>query len=156
LLVRNRRRNGFTDWSTPGGVIDESDVTVLDGLTREVEEETGLHVRSWEGPLYAVRAEAVDLGWTMRCEVYRAVEFDGALTVADPDGIVIEALFVPHADCHSLLADCLEWVREPLAEWLSHRWGASEPRDYRYDVRGTTLDSFEVVRSASPRPPGAR
>src|SRR5262245_54060280 len=39
LLVRNVRRGGFEDWSTPGGVIDAEDADVLAGLTREVEEE---------------------------------------------------------------------------------------------------------------------
>ena len=62
LLVCNRRRNGLTDWSTPGGVIDATDPTLLDGLTREVAEETGLVVTAWEGPLYEVRATAVEHG----------------------------------------------------------------------------------------------
>ena len=56
LLVRNQRRGGFEDWSTPGGVIDAEDADLLAGLTREVEEETGLVVREWSGPLYEVRA----------------------------------------------------------------------------------------------------
>src|SRR5690606_19299374 len=54
LLVRNQRRGGHTDWSTPGGVIDDTDADVLAGLTREVQEETGLRVTAWEGPLYEV------------------------------------------------------------------------------------------------------
>ena len=54
LLVRNQRRGGYEDWSTPGGVIDADDGSLLDGLTREVEEETGLRVTCWEGPLYEV------------------------------------------------------------------------------------------------------
>ena len=41
LLVQNRRRDGRLDWSPPGGVIDTGE-TLLDGLTREVEEEIGL------------------------------------------------------------------------------------------------------------------
>ena len=56
LLVRNLRRGGLEDWSTPGGVIDADDADLLAGLTREVEEETGLRVREWSGPLYEVRA----------------------------------------------------------------------------------------------------
>ena len=39
LLVRNQRRNGATDWSTPGGVIDATDASLRAGLAREVEEE---------------------------------------------------------------------------------------------------------------------
>ena len=55
LLVRNRRRDGSHDWSTPGGVIEEGE-DLLVGLAREVEEETGLVVTEWAaGPLYEVR-----------------------------------------------------------------------------------------------------
>jgi 8-oxo-dGTP diphosphatase len=146
LLVRNQRRGGATDWSPPGGVIDVTDHSLRAGLTREVEEETGLRVRSWEGPLYEVHAEAVDLGWRMRCEVHRAVEFDGELTVEDPDGIVIDAAFVPVDACADRLAACLQWVREPLTDWLTGRWGPTDRRGYRYDVRGSSLDDFEVLQ----------
>jgi 8-oxo-dGTP diphosphatase len=149
LLVCNRRRNGSLDWSTPGGVIDATDASVLEGLTREVEEETGLVVGGWEGPLYEVVAVAVDLGWEMRCEVHRAVEFGGSLRVDDPDGIVIDAGFFPPSGVDARLAECFRWVREPLVEWLAHRWESTEPRGFRYDVRGTTLDSLEVVRATT-------
>jgi 8-oxo-dGTP diphosphatase len=61
LLVRNERRGGHSDWTTPGGVIDADDQSLLDGLTREVYEETGLRVTAWEGPLYEVNAVARDM-----------------------------------------------------------------------------------------------
>ena len=104
LLVRNQRRNGATDWSTPGGVIDATDATLRAGLAREVEEETGLRVTEWEGPLYEVRATAVEMGWVMRCEVHRALAFEGDLVVDDPDGIVIEATFAAADACTEFLA----------------------------------------------------
>src|SRR3954470_20516026 len=81
LLVCNRRRNGSLDWSTPGGVIDPTDESILHGLAREVAEETGLVVTEWEGPLYEVRATAPAMGWSLRCEVHRAVAFAGDLVV---------------------------------------------------------------------------
>ena len=118
LLVRNRRRNGRFDWSTPGGVIDATDDTIVEGLTREVQEETGLRVSAWEGPLYEVHAVASDLGWSMHCEVYRAIVYEGELRVDDPDGIVVEAAFFPIAEAAALLNDCMQWVREPLADWI--------------------------------------
>jgi 8-oxo-dGTP diphosphatase len=148
LLVRNERRGGRSDWTTPGGVIDAEDASLLAGLTREVEEETGLRVRRWEGPVYEVTASAVDLGWRMRCEVYRALEYDGELRVEDPDGIVVEAAFLEPVDCHHRLDGCARWVAEPLAEWLEERWGPAGVRGYHYEVRGTTFTELQVDRAA--------
>ncbi len=149
LMVRNRRRGGSSDWSTPGGVIDDADASLLAGLAREVEEETGIRVRRWEGPVYEVRAVAPDLGWSMRCEVHRAVEFDGELSVDDPDGIVVEAAFVPHAACRALLDECARWVAEPLGEWLAERWGPADSRGYHYEVHGTARADLRVHRASA-------
>jgi len=149
LLVRNQRRNGATDWSTPGGVIDATDESLLHGLAREVQEETGLLVTAWEGPLYEVRAVAPELGWAMRCEVHRAVDYEGALRIDDPDGIVVDACFALDERCSDLLDSCAQWVREPLADWLVHRWGPGESRAYTYDVLGASRDALQVVRTDS-------
>jgi 8-oxo-dGTP pyrophosphatase MutT (NUDIX family) len=148
LLVRNVRRGGFEDWSTPGGVIDAGDESVVAGLTREVEEETGLQVREWSGPLYEVHAFAPDMGWRMRCEVHHAIKFDGDLRVDDPDGIVVEASFVPADACSGHLEACAPWVREPLQEWLQFRWEPGSGRDFHYEVRGATRETMDVVRTA--------
>jgi 8-oxo-dGTP diphosphatase len=157
LLVRNQRRGGFEDWSTPGGVIDAEDASLLAGLTREVEEETGLRVDEWSGPLYEVHAVAPDMGWRMHCEVHLAVGFEGELRVEDPDGIVVEAAFVPAGECIDRLASCALWVREPLCAWLSERWDADAQRAFCYEVRGTTRDAMRVVRreTTAKRPEGS-
>jgi 8-oxo-dGTP diphosphatase len=146
LLVKNRRRSGTSDWSPPGGVIDDDDVSVVAGLTREVEEETGLRVAAWDGPVYEVRAVASGLGWSMRCEVYVAQGYEGELRLADPDGIVVDAAFVPLHECGDRLAECHPWVREPLAEWLVGRW--TNRRGFAYELHGTAIGSIEIVRSA--------
>ena len=145
LLVQNLRRNGALDWSPPGGVVEVHDgESVVDGLTREVAEETGITVRQWEGPIYQVEALAAGLGWHLKVEVHRAVQFDGQLRVADPDGIVVDARFVPLGLCDQHLADGHVWVREPLNAWLAERW--TEARSYRYRLDGDRIGAIEVVR----------
>lgn len=143
LLVRNQRRNGTLDWTPPGGVIDEGE-ELLAGLAREVEEETGLVVTSWRGPLYEIHAEAPGLGWRLRVEAWLAVEFTGELRVADPDGIVVDARFVCVDDCGGHLSGGHPWVAEPLSDWLAERWDGT--RRYGYHVDGTELPSLVVTR----------
>ncbi|HMC43310.1 MAG TPA: NUDIX hydrolase [Acidimicrobiales bacterium] len=145
LLVQNRRRDGSLDWSPPGGVIEVGEgEAVLDGLTREVEEESGILVRAWQGPVWVVEAEAQDMGWHLRVEVHRAVEFDGELRVGDPDGIVVDARFVPLGDCRAWLASTWLPTHEPLVAWLSERW--TESRSYHYRVDGAGRDAMTIVR----------
>jgi 8-oxo-dGTP pyrophosphatase MutT (NUDIX family) len=130
-------------------VIDATDGSILDGLTREVEEETGLRVRDWVGPIYEVRAVAEGLGWAMRCEVYVAGAYDGDLRIEDPDGIVVDAAFVPFGECGDHLAACHPWVREPLAEWIETRF--TDRRDFAYELLGNAIASIQITRQTHLR-----
>lgn len=146
LLVQNLRHGGHTDWTTPGGVIETHEgETLLDGLAREVEEETGLRVSAWSHRVYEVVVEAADLGWRLRAECWLAERWSGELrTGADPDGIVVDARFVAVPECAALLQTVHPWVREPLGEWLVERWTVSRP--YAYEVSGTDRANLAVVR----------
>ena len=141
LLVANRRRNGAVDWTTPGGVIDPGE-GLLDGLTREVREETGLVVTGWGEQLYEIEVQAPELGWDLRVEVHRAASVTGALQFDDPDGIVFDASYVACSQCERRLAEAHRWVREPLGAWLDERWG--NPRGFRYEVLGSDPASLTV------------
>lgn len=144
LLVRNRRRDGSYDWSPPGGVVEVADgEAVVDGLTREVREETGLRVTGWAGPVWSVEAEAPDAGYHLRVEVYRALGYEGELYVDDPDGIVVDARFVPVELCPAQLEGTWTPTHEPLGEWLVERW--AETRAYRYRIAGTRPD-LQITR----------
>jgi 8-oxo-dGTP diphosphatase len=143
LLVRNRRRNGSHDWTPPGGVIDDGE-SLIEGLTREVEEETGLRVTEWAGPVYEVRCEAPDMGWRLRVEAHVAVAYEGELHVDDPDGIVVDARFVPVSECDVVLAETWQLITEPVGAWLSERF--ADDRLYRYRVDGADRASLTVTR----------
>jgi 8-oxo-dGTP diphosphatase len=143
LLVRNRRRNGSVDWSPPGGVIDRGE-TLVEGLSREVAEETGVVVSAWSGPVYEVAVEAPGLGWRLRVEAHLAVDFAGDLVVDDPDGIVEEAAFVEVDACGAHLDGCHPWVAEPLSAWLAERW--DDRRTFRYHVDGVDMAGAVVTR----------
>jgi 8-oxo-dGTP diphosphatase len=144
LLVENVRRDGRSDWTPPGGVIDGGEV-IVDGLTREVREETGLHVLEWGGPLYEIVAEAPGLGWRLHVEVHRALVVDGTLSVgSDPDGIVVAADWVTPGACEDRLCDAHPWVREPLMEWMTERFDQS--RRFRYTVQGDRPSDLVIER----------
>jgi 8-oxo-dGTP diphosphatase len=143
LLVRNRRRNGSVDWTPPGGVIDQGE-SLLDGLSREVTEETGVVVTGWKGPVYEVTVEAPGLGWRLRVEAHLATGFGGDLVVDDPDGIVEDAVFVDPGACGGHLDGCPPWVAEPLGAWLAERWEGG--RRFRYHVDGADMAGAVVTR----------
>lgn len=127
----------------------DNDETILDGLAREVLEETGLRVLAWAGPRYQVEAMSETMGFHMAVDVWQATEFEGDLTVGnDPDGIVVDAAWVPVLQCAPHLADGHPWVREPLTEWLAERW--AESRRYRYRVSGTGLSDATAERVLDP------
>lgn len=133
LLVQNLRRDGRTDWSPPGGVIDAGE-GLIEGLTREVREETGLEVTEWSDPVYLIETTAPDLGWHLRVQAHVAVAYSGEILIDDPDGIVIDARFVEIDHCGSHLSANHPWVREPLVDWLTEQW--AEARSYGYRVDG--------------------
>ena len=143
LLVENKRRNGDTDWSPPGGVIDRGE-TVVDGLTREVKEETGLEVSSWTGPVYRVEVTAPDAGFFLAVEAHRSNEVAGTVVIDDPDGIVISARFFDLDNAAVRLSAAQPWVVEPLLAHLTD--GVADGRLFQYRVEGARNEERTVHR----------
>lgn len=118
--------------------------TVLGALTREVAEETGLQVAEWEGPLYTVEADGRDgPGWILSVEVHQAREWRGELDIADPDGIVFDARWVPRPQLEALLIGQYAWMSEPLLTYLSG--DAPRGHKFRYDVSGDHRTGLAVT-----------
>ena len=117
LLAANRRRQGTLEWTPPGGVIDDGE-SVTTGISREVQEETGLHVPTWDERHYTVTVHAPDMGWQMTVESWFATIAVGEIALNDPDKIVEDARFVDLDDVEALLASSPPWVRVPIMLWL--------------------------------------
>lgn len=113
---------------------------MLEGLGREVTEETGLVVTEWGDRLYEVTVDAAALGWRARVEVWRAAAFKGELVVDDHDGIVDDARFVAFSACDEHVGTSHRWVHEPFEEWMAARAAPGEPLAFRYFVSGSAPD----------------
>lgn len=139
LLVQNQRRNGSTDWSTPGGVVDPGE-EVLEALQREVIEETSVVVDSWSDMLYTVDVDFVGRDMTLHAQVFRSAGHRGELYVDDPDNVVIGGRWVSPEQAHDLLDTSPRWVSEPLRHQLTHSFDDTpllSPARWQYRVTGT-------------------
>ncbi|MGF1600152.1 MAG: NUDIX domain-containing protein [Acidimicrobiales bacterium] len=143
LLVKNERPGGLIDWSTPGGVVDAGE-NAIEGLTREVAEETGLVVARWQGPLYRVEVVAPDAGFHLRVEAHLGLEFSGDIVVDDPDGIVVDVAFVRRSEVGRRLDGALPWVVEPLLAHLVE--GVDDGRLFQYRMTGARRHDRRVER----------
>ncbi len=143
LLVNNKRRNGDTDWSPPGGVVDPGE-SPTEALGREVEEETGLAVSAWGEALYRVEVTAPGFGFFLQVVAHRAVSYQGGIVIDDPDGIVIAAEFMDHANAIDRMAGAPQWVAEPMSAHLLD--GVDDGRLFAYRLDGTSAADRTVTR----------
>ncbi len=146
LLVENLRPwRGASEWTVPAGILDP-DETLIDTAAREVEEETGLRVTDWDGLAYVVHRIFVPIKLQLAVYVFAARSFEGELTIADPDGVVVDATWATREEIPKLMGSNV--LSDPLLAWLE---GPRVTRFYEY--RETTPDEGDLLRTLQGLPP---
>lgn len=143
LIVNNKRRNGDTDWSPPGGVIDPGESPTV-ALSREVLEESGLVVPKWNPPAYHVVVTAPGYGFRLEVVSHLAAGFTGDIAIDDPDGIVTAAEFVDRRTAVDRMRDGSQWVWEPMTAYLLGDLDPGHTFEYRLD--GSSSSDRQVTR----------
>ncbi len=118
LVYQSRAGDPYPTWALPGGRLEHGE-SLAHGLVREVREETGLIVDRI-GKLISV-THLVDRPQALQAVsfVFEVGEWSGVVARADPDELVLKAVFLSVADAVARLEKSV-WpaMFEPVAAYL--------------------------------------
>lgn len=142
IVLVCEQRDGEEIWSVPGGGVERGEL-FQEAVVREVAEETGLRVAS-VGPLACLVNTTSDRYPSTVVCTFECTDWDGDITVRDPDGKVTGAVLLPLEDAKKVL-ETSSASRPEIEPLLAYLDGAPAGRVWAY------RDNEPVIR----RGPGA-
>ncbi len=129
-------------WLVPGGRVEIGE-SPLDAAVRETLEETGIRVTGVSALAHTTYIRQRDKSKATVSFIFEAGQWEGALLPADPDGLVIQACFVP-IDKALRLMNRSPWryMCEPVMGYLWH--GHTPGRFMHMDV--TANGAIQIVQ----------
>lgn len=122
LLVHHKPEHGKGSyWALPGGTAEMGE-NAINAISREVVEETGLKVKSWNSVAYSAQYLDWVNDWQSVIIVFEGNRFEGEICCNDPDDDIIEAKFFDLEAALKLIEDIpFLMMKEPLIEYLLNK-----------------------------------